>query len=742
MFSAGADSLTVRGTIKNVFFAGPRFSAGKLEAQDGTPVPFAGKFYAREGESVVLEGTWADHPKYGRQFDVRSMSYDLDFDVDGLANHLANHPAIRGIGPVKARAIAARFGKGFAKALEEQPEAVAAVAKVPAETILALREEWKRTQALNAAFLHLSAFDLSHLQVTSLVEKFGPSVVRLLHEDPYLLVREVKGLGFRRVDKIARAVGAPKDLPGRIRAGLVFLVQEALDAGDCWVESEDLIDQANALLVMDTLDSRDRIEAELDQLLDEGALSVMSQGGRFLVSVPAIREQEEDLAEILKRGSGPNPHFEPGSDLEDQIEKECSELNEDQRRAVATSLGASISVISGGAGSGKTFTVRAIVALCERRDLSVVLVAPTGKAAKRIEQVVGRPASTIHRLLGFDGRSFLRPADEPIDADVLVVDEVSMTDVSLAWQLFRAVDSDRTVVILVGDHNQLPPVGPGDLLRDLVETRAVPTTILGTVVRQAGVLKEHSIAVLRGEVRKTSEKEVTGRRAWYVSDQFGDQLAAQKFVIDLFEKVLSERLGFDLIRDVQVLTPTHKGPLGTADLNLAIRRLVQKKLWGVEAPDTPPHRRPRFLLHDKVIQTRNNYETGIMNGALGQVTRVEKDGGMSIDFEGMVVELAVGSPHLRDLQLAYCLTIHRTQGSEFPCAIVIVHKAHSFMHHRNLLYTGVTRAKETAILVGDRWGMRNCAERRDATERKTFLSFLLIERSPTEKASIELGSSK
>ena len=333
-------------------------------------------------------------------------------------------------------------------------------------------------------------------------------------------------------------------------------------------------------------------------------------------------------------------------------------------------------------------------------------------------------------MLGFNGKDYGRGPDNPIDADVIIVDEVSMVDVPLAWRLFQAINLEKTAVVLVGDHNQLPPIGPGNLLRDLVQSQVVPAVILDRVVRQAGVLKENSIAILNGEVRKTSEPEGPGRRAWYLVDQFTDQWDAQRFLLELFENVLDKRLGFDLVSDVQVLTPTHKGPLGTRDLNRELQRLVQRKLWGVEVPVVPAGRRPKLYPRDKVIQTRNNYELGVMNGAVGVVSDVARDGSLVIEFDGMPVEIEAGSPNMQDIQLAYALTIHKAQGSEFPCAVVVVHKAHSFMHHRNLLYTGVTRAKETAVIIGDRWGIANCARKRKQDDRKTFLSLLLGQEPP------------
>jgi exodeoxyribonuclease V alpha subunit len=718
-------SVTVRGRVETVFYAGPRFSAGRLTTADGDEVQFAGRLFARENEPVVLNGRWVTHPKYGRQFEVEGMEYDLDLDADGLANYLANHPEMKGIGPIKARLIAERFGHDFDRIITDDPGQIAEAARLSPDAVQKLRVEWLKTRETNKAITWLAAFDLTHHQVTSLVKKFGNDVLGLLKADPYIIVREVRGFGFKRVDKIARKMGTAKDDPARIRAGVLHCVNESLDQGDCWIEFEELVDQANVLLVMDVLDSRDRIELALDRLIDEKVLVCVSHGGRFLVAKPEIRAMEEDLAKVFRNGGAPNPHFPDQDRLSDMVTETAPQLNAGQRQAAVTALCHSISLISGGAGSGKTFTVSAITGVYEEQGLRVVLAAPTGKAAKRLEQVVGHPAGTIHRLLGFNGKDYARGPDDPIDADVIIVDEVSMVDVPLAWHLFQSIDLERTAVVLVGDHNQLPPVGPGNLLRDLVQSRMVPTVLLDQVVRQAGILKENSIAVLNGEVRKTSDAEPSGRRAWYVVDQFTDQWDAQRFVLDLFENVLVERLGFDLLNDVQLLTPTHKGPLGTRDLNCELQRLVQRRLWNVEAPPTPPGRRPKFLAHDKVIQTRNNYEIGVMNGAMGVVLHVGRDGSLGVDFDGIPVEIEAGSPNLQDIQLAYALTIHKAQGSEFPCAVVVVHKAHSFMHHRNLLYTGVTRARQTTVLVGDRWGISNCARKRKQDERRTFLSLLL-----------------
>ncbi len=718
-----AERTSIRGVVENVFYSGPTFTAGRLRTADGASVKFAGKVFVRENDPVRLEGHWVDHPKYGRQFEAEFMGHDLEMDPDGLANFLANHPDIKGIGPVKARLIADQFGADFDAAIRTRPEAVAAVAKAPVETVLELQRIWIANSDFNAAMAYLAAYGLTHHQVTTLVGKFGSQVVPILERDPYVLIREIPGFGFKRVDKIARKMGAPKDLPSRIRAGVQYCVLAALDDGDCWVEYEDLLDRANTLLVMDTLDSREVIERHLEALIAEGQL-VSRPFERLVVADPEIYRMERELAEVLKAGKRASPHAV--RDVEGLLDAEGPELNQEQREAVKNAFSYSISLMTGGAGSGKTYAVSTIASAAEHLELNVVLAAPTGKAAKRLEQVVGHEASTIHRLLGFNGHTYSRDALNPIEADILVVDEVSMVDVPLAWRLFQAVDLKRTAVVLVGDHNQLPPVGPGNLLRDLVKSRAVPTVVLTKVIRQAGVLKENSTAVLSGEVRPTSEVKVGARRPWYVIDKFTDREDVHRMLLLLFEEVIQERLGYDLIRDVQVLTPTHKGPLGTVELNTELQRLLQRKLHGFVVPDLEPGHRPRFYAGDKVIQTKNDYELGVMNGATGVVLDAGADGSLTVDFDGHPVEIDGGSDELGNIQLAYATSVHKMQGSEFPCAIVIAHKSHSFMHHRNLLYTAVTRAQESVILLGDRWGIDNCAAKRQVDRRNTFLSFLLL----------------
>ena len=661
---ANAAAVTLRGRVEVVFYSSPKFSSGRLRVAPEKTVSFAGALMVRKHDPVILHGVWDMHPKYGRQFKVSHFEFDQRLDAEGLAHYLANHPTLKGIGPAKARRIADAFGDDFDRVIDQAPDRIGEVAKLSRAAVETLRDEWTRTRTLNASLTWLASFELTHHQMAKLISKFGNAIVTVLQNDPYLLVREIPGFGFKRIDQVARKMGMPKDHRSRVRAGLAHCVADRLDQGDCWVDYADLIELANALLVMDVGDSRDRIDAALGELIADGTLACESIGGHFLVAQPRMLQMEQDLAAVFTTKLGPNPHFASvagdagAAATAARIDAVDSQLNVGQRRAVELALAHNLVVASGGAGVGKTRFVAALAKVYEAGGRTVVLAAPTGKAAKRIEQVVGRAALTIHRLLGYKGKQFTRGIDNPVEADVVIIDEVSMVDVPLAWHLFRAIDFTKTCVVLVGDHNQLPPVGPGNVLRDLIERQPVPTVILDQVVRQAGVLKENSIAVLRGAVRPTADKEADGRRPWVVLNQLTEVADAQQSVLELYDTVLVEKLGFDLLADVQLLTPTRKGPLGVDALNVELQRRVQRKLWGVDVPPARPGWRPEFLAHDRVIQTRNNYDLDVMNGSIGTVIEVGPNRGeLKVRFDDDDVTYTAETA--RELSLAYALTVHK-----------------------------------------------------------------------------------
>ncbi len=703
---------TIRGTIQRTYHSGPTFSAGVMRSGDGQSVRFAGKFCANEGDVVALVGRWKNDRKYGRQFAVEKLCYELPDSADGLVQYLAKHPAFTGIGEVTARKIVAFAASAthLDRLIRQDIDELHRQLRIPRPTLQSLREAWIANSAENEVRSYLAGFGLTHHQMQTLLDTFGNGVVGVLRSDPYQLIRYVKGYGFKKVDKIARAMGTPKDHAGRIEAGIMYVVNEEIGNGHTWTTGSELIDKANELLLLDTLDSRDVIRQAGDRLLSRGEVVA----DNLAVTTPYFLESERLIHDVFEQHGWAEAPLENAHEL-------TGGLKVGQVGAYRNALCHRIAVISGGAGTGKTYVLARLARTFEAAGCQIALCSPTGKAAKRIEeslraQGLELEAKTIHRLLYYDGSVFQRESlSEPGErhtsgrdtetdpaCDVVIVDEVSMVDVPLMAELLRRIDFDRTRLILVGDHNQLPPVGPGNVLRDIIQHELVPTVVLDEVVRQAGVLKANSMAILSETIAPTAINDP----AWTVVDVFRDAQQIQVYLRDLVLEKIPCQLGLDPIQDVQIITPTHIGPLGTK----AINQMMQHLLHG------DPGR--KFAVGDKVIQTVNDYDLGVMNGTIGRVEAIE-DGAYVIDFDG------IGQRHIKDeqvhsVQLAYALTAHKAQGSEFPCAVVVCHRSH-FFADRNWLYTAVTRAAKHCILLGDRWGLRNAVRKNNVIRRRTFL---------------------
>lgn len=722
---------TIRGLVHRVFYNSPSFSAGVIRTEDGEFVKFRGKFHATEGDTVAVIGQWTRDRKYGRQFDVEGLSYDLPDNADGLAAYLATHPAFTGVGPATAEKLVAyaRNGKVLDDLIRNRIEDLHHSLRIPMSTLTTLREAWVANAAENEIRSYLAQFGLTHHQMNMLLETFGNAVVGVLRNDPYRIIKAVKGYGFKRVDVIARRMGTPKDHPGRIAAGLVYCLNDALDSGHTWTAGSDLLQQANELLLLDGMDSLTLIRRSAEGLIESGE---MVSDGRA-IALPAMLEAESFIRDRLGlRG-------EDSLRLLPQV-VDISDLTAVQTEAFSLAMQHVVSVISGGAGTGKTFVVSRLAAAFKTLGLQIALCAPTGKAAKRIEEVMREhgldlEAKTIHRLLEYNGHVFNRESlSSPVMGlddsgqeytrspayDAVIVDEVSMVDVPLMRVLLSAIDFSKTRLVLVGDHNQLPPVGPGNVLRDLIHHNLAPVTVLTQVVRQAGVLKANSSAVLQGTIAPTAVND----RGWVVVDCFKEPGEIQVHLRDLIVKQIPERLGYDPVRQVQIITPMHNGLLGTKALNEMMQFLFHGKVEG------------RFAIGDKVIQTANDYDMGVMNGTVGYVVDFD-DGEYFVDFEGVGCRQIDGE-RLQKVSLAYALTAHKAQGSEFPCVVVVCHKSH-FFADRNWLYTAVTRASKTCILVGDRWGLRHAAGKNNTIKRRTFLS--LWKKGPHHEADMPQMSS-
>ncbi len=726
------DEITIRGTVVHLFYQSPTFTTGVVKSPIDGKVKFSGKFMVSQGDDVSLVGHWAQHPKYGRQFTAVGLRQELPIDTDGLAQYLATETAFRGIGPEKARRIAEAFGDTFDYVIREEPWRVAQVAHLPAKTLEALRTAWMQRAEVNALSAWLGAFGLTHRQITRLVEELGHNAKALLQDNPYELCRLLPGLGFARVDEMAQKLGVLKEHPARMAAVFRHLLLKAEGDGHCWLEENVLLYEAFKTLCLDSLQARVIISQELDREVEAGRLFRYDGGGRDVVALPTLAHRELTVIRTLLACADDEGAVSPA--WETLLDREAPDLHPTQRQAALMALRHRVSVIAGAAGSGKSYTIAAIHRVLSQVVDDVALAAPTGKAAKRLEQLCRTEAKTLHRLLEYNTITWGRSRDAPLDQDVVIVDEVSMCDVHLMWRLLDAIDLSHTRLILVGDPNQLPPVGPGNLLRDLLQRRVVPTVVLDQVVRQAGTLKDNCTAILRGDVRATADGTNGVLRPWYLIDDCRDEEA----VLGTLEAIMRDvvpRLGLNPVRDVQVLTPTNKGPLGTRALNLILQRVLQEQLYGIHVAPTPEHRRPDFYIGDKIMQVRNNYGLEVMNGAIGVVKDIvfeEERPGQTVeklvlDFDGHIVTIPRLSEAADDVMLAYASTVHKCQGSEFPVVIAIVHRGQAFMLNRNLLYTAVTRARTSAILLGDALGVRRAIDKRDVDHRKTFLGLVDLE---------------
>lgn len=742
----GTGSERITGVVRRLFHSSARFSAGVLATAEGDQVRFAGPVFFSEDDFVTLAGEWKVDEKWGRQFAVTGFEYaggsGEPLDADGLAHYLAVSKDFKGLGPKKARILAERFGADFSGALEDRLDEVCTAAGIDRETGEKIREVWRKNSSLNGTMTWLARFGLTAHQINSIVDAYGNNTVKILTDDPYRMIEVIDGFGFSRVDEIAQKMGIAKNHPSRLQAGIRQEVSKALDDGHTWTERTEVVRLANILLALDDIDSMTQIEDQLDAMIRADALSEQPHPdpsiGWRLVALPVMARMERDICDWLAGAA--EKHNPVLRKYGGRLEPKNPELNEDQRTAVRFALACQLVVITGGAGSGKTYTLKSIVdEFSGRGHNAIVLCAPTGKAARRITESVGRSAATIHRTLGYRGGdtwNFNRM--NPLAADLVVVDEFSMVDVSLAWRLLQAIDWSRTAVVLVGDPNQLPPIGAGNVLRDVINSADVPVIRLNQVVRQAGELKHNSMAILSGEVPRPVRRRGDPPAPWYVMDksEAGD-ISDAEHARDMLVAVVDERLEhlrspdgipFDLLRDVQILTPQHGGALGTRELNIALQRVLQRKLYGITVEPVEEGRRPRFLVGDKVIQTKNDYELGIMNGTIGYIQEIDcETGDLIVDFDGEDEPIVVPKKGSKQSHLAhaYALTVHKMQGSEVPCAIAITHKAHTFMQHQAMLYTAVTRAKQTAIVFGDAWGIRQAARTRKVETRRTFLALWL-----------------
>ena len=646
------------------------------------------------GEWITASGEWVNDRTYGPQFRSRFLKATAPTSTEGIEKYLGSG-MIRGIGPVYAKKLVRAFGEGVFDVIESEPgrlREVGGIGPVRAERITAA---WAEQKAVREIMIFLHGHGVGTARAVRIFRTYGADAVQVMSENPYRLARDIRGIGFRTADAIAMRLGIEKSAMIRLRAGVVHALTEAMDDGHCGLPAEELLPAAAELLEA----PEDLVRTAIDEELAAGNVVADRVGETPCVFLAGLHRAEHGIAERLHRiaaGPLPWPRIDADKALPWIERRTGLELAPSQIGAIRLALASKVLVITGGPGVGKTTIVNAILRILAAKGARLLLCAPTGRAARRMTETSGLEARTIHRLLEVDPSSggFRRDAEHPVDCDLLVVDEASMVDVALMHALVKAVP-DRAALLIVGDIDQLPSVGPGQVLADIIASGTVPVVRLTEVFRQAAesriIVNAHRINA--GDIPELDPPEAISDFYFVPAD---DPESAVPKVLELVRTRIPRRFGLDPVRDIQVLCPMNRGGVGARSLNIELQavlnpageRRVERFGW-------------TFARGDKVMQIENDYDKDVYNGDIGRIDDVDPDlGEVTARFDGRAV--AYGFGELDALVPAYATTIHKSQGSEYPAVVIPLMTQHYVMLRRNLLYTGVTRGKRLVVLVGQR----------------------------------------
>ncbi|MFH1069559.1 MAG: ATP-dependent RecD-like DNA helicase, partial [Candidatus Glassbacteria bacterium] len=677
-----------------------------------------------EGENLRLSGAWKQHPRFGEQFEVESFEFIYPETEAGIERYLASG-LISGIGPKTARSIVERFGRETLEVIEKRPQELLEITGLGQKKVARISQAWDQQRGIRRLMIFLQSYGISGALAARIYRRYRDRGVEAVSQNPYRLADEVRGIGFATADRIARSLGFPEDSPLRLESGLVHTGEFAAERGHTSLPRDKFLGYASRLLGCDS----QRLEAHLASMVELGRLVADSQGtvSHIYTSYNWWAEQTvaQGIARLLEqRRLQLESQVDLAGEIDTQLDRFQSqagiELSSEQKQAVAGALSEGMAVITGGPGTGKTTLIEALVRLVEGRGLKPVLAAPTGRAAKRMSESTSYPASTIHCLLGWsftEGR-FMHDGSRPLKGDVFVIDEVSMVDLQLFASLVDALPPGA-LLVLVGDMDQLPSIGPGKVLEDLIECGRVPTFRLTRIFRQAelSLIVRNAHRVRTGRLPEGAPPEPDGDGPGEAEPGGGDffivrnsdPARAREIVVRLAAERLKARFGLDPLEDLQVITPMNRGTCGTRELNTALQEALNpggKKI---------PVAGGRFRVGDRVMQVRNDYEKDVFNGDIGRVAGFDTEmQTVAVDFDGRSVDY--DAVELDDLAVAYAVTVHKSQGSEYPAVILTLLGEHNVMLQRNLLYTAISRGRRLVVIVGD----SRAIERAVANDRVQF----------------------
>ena len=645
------------------------------------------------GEVLRLTGDWTTHPQYGMQFRAEHCERIRPATVEGIRRYLGSG-LIRGIGPVTASRIVETFGKETLSIIDEAPHRLEEAPGVGRKRARFIRDAWDEQRHIQEVMLFLQSHGVSTALAVKIHKAYGDQAIAIVQENPYRLARDIRGIGFRTADKIAQQLGMPPDSPARIEAGVFYALNQATDEGHVFLPRADLIHQSAELLGVGEAVIPDAIDA---LLLNETAVAGILPDDQAIYLAPLYYAELGVARRMARLLTSPASRLRTlhYPELTHALAEAAADLSGQQAEALQNAISNKVAILTGGPGTGKTTALRALVQTLAGLGYKVALASPTGRAAKRLSEATGGyPASTVHRLLGYSpSGDFSHDDTHPLDADVLIVDEASMLDLVLTNHLLKAL-GPATHLLLVGDSDQLPSVGAGDVLRDLMASGVIPSTTLTAIFRQ----EAGSLIVQNAHRVNAGEMPLTPKDAhdFFLFSQSDPEQAAD-LLVDIVQNRIPAKFGFDPVGDIQVLAPMYRGAAGVARLNVLLQAALNP------GAESRPERRLAGQLYrvgDKVMQMRNNYEKEVFNGDIGRVKAID------IVMHQMVVgfddgrEVAYDWLDADELALAWAVSVHKSQGSEFPCVVMPILTQHYMMLQRNLLYTAITRARRLAVLVG------------------------------------------
>lgn len=721
---------TLQGVVERLTYHSEEsgYTVARLKApRTSELITIVGNFAnIQAGQTLQLEGIWREHPKYGQQFQVNQYRETKPATLTGIEKYLGSG-LIKGVGPVTAKRIVAHFGLDTLDIIENQIERLSEVPGIAAKRVTLIQRAWSEQKAIKEVMLFLQGHGVSTTYAVKIYKQYGDNAIEVVTRNPYQLATDVYGIGFVTADAIARNLGIPPNSEFRYRSGIVHVLNEASDEGHCFLPQLELVDRVvNRLTVADHRPDPDTIQNLTTQMALDGEV-VLQEGtnnheGQLICYSPPFYGAEQGIADRLTRLLSLDiavdlPRVQRWIDR--FTEKTGLLLSAQQREAVEMAASARVAVLTGGPGTGKTFTTRTIVALWKAMGKTIALASPTGRAAQRLSEMTGREARTVHRLLEFDPSNFQfkRNGQNPIEADAVIVDEASMLDVFLANSLMKAIDLDAQL-LLVGDIDQLPSVGPGNVLADLIASETIPVVRLTEVFRQAQTSQIVSNAhrINKGQF---PQLEVVSNQPQ--SDCLVLSAPEPEHGVQAIQDVISTLipdLGFDAAQDVQVLCPMTRGAAGTRNLNQVLQQLINP-------PDIGKAELVRggmtLRVGDRVIQQVNDYNREVFNGDLGVIREIDtEERNVYVQFADRSVMYDYAD--LNEIALAWAVTIHKSQGSEYPVVILPIYMQHYLLLSRNLIYTGLTRARKLAILVGPQRAIGFAVKQIKSQQRYTLLA--------------------